>query len=122
MAAAQKRLEAQSPAGARERAAARLAAALAAMDAAMRRALTAREHALRQAALRLSAAGPVETMRRGYAVVLSGGKAVHTTQALQAGDALQIVLADGRAGAQVTYVEKGWTANGGKSSEKDGQF
>ena len=37
-------------------------------------------------------------------------------------DALQIVLADGRAGAQVTYVEKGWTANGGKSSEKDGQF
>ena len=122
LAAAQKRLEAQSPAGARERAAARLAAALAAMDAAMRRALTAREHALRQAALRLSAAGPVETMRRGYAVVLSGGKAVHTTQALRAGDALQIVLADGRAGAQVTYVEKGWTANGGKSSEKDGQF
>ena len=122
LAAAQKRLEAQSPAGARERAAARLAAALAAMDAAMRRALTAREHALRQAALRLSAAGPVETMRRGYAVVLSGGKAVHTTQALQVGDALQIVLADGRAGAQVTYVEKGWTANGGKSSEKDGQF
>ena len=122
LAAAQKRLEAQSPAGARERAAARLAAALAAMDAAMRRALTAREHALRQAALRLSAAGPVETMRRGYAVVLSGGKAVRTTQALQAGDALQIVLADGRAGAQVTYVEKGWTANGGKSSEKDGQF
>lgn len=122
LAAAQKRLEAQSPAGARERAAARLATALAAMDAAMRRALTAREHALRQAALRLSAAGPVETMRRGYAVVLSGGKAVRTTQALQAGDALQIVLADGRAGAQVTYVEKGWTANGGKSSEKDGQF
>ena len=88
----------------------------------MRRALTARGHALRQAALRLSAAGPVETMRRGYAVVLSGGKAVRTTQALQAGDALQIVLADGRAGAQVTYVEKGWTANGGKSSEKDGQL
>ena len=81
-----------------------------------------RGHALRQAALRLSAAGPVETMRRGYAVVLSGGKAVRTTQALQAGDALQIVLADGRSGAQVTYVEKGWTANGGKSSEKDGQF
>lgn len=51
LAAAQKRLEAQSPAGARERAAARLAAVLAAMDAAMRRALTAREHAL-AAALR----------------------------------------------------------------------
>ena len=122
LAAAQKRLEAQSPVGARERAAARLAAAVTAMDAAMRRALTAREHALRQATIRLSATGPVETMRRGYVVALSGGKAVRSAQALRPGDALQIVMADGRAGAQVTYVEKGWAGDGGKIGEKDGQL
>lgn len=86
----------------------------------MRRALTAREHALRQAAIRLSAAGPVETMRRGYAVALSGGKAVRSVDMLRPGDALEIVTADGRAGAQVTYVEKGWAVDGGK--EKDGEL
>ena len=120
LAGAQKHLEAQSPAGARERAAARLAAAVAAMETALRRALTAREHAFRQAAIRLSAAGPVETMRRGYAVALSGGKAARSVEALRPGDALEIVLADGRAGAQVTYVEKGWAGDG--RQEKDGQL
>lgn len=120
LAAAQKQLEARSPAGARERAAARLAAAVTAMEAAMCRALAEREYALKQAAIRLSAAGPVETMRRGYAVALSGGRAVRSVDMLSPGDTLEIVMADGRAGAQVTHVEKGWAADGGK--EKDAQL
>ena len=120
LASAQKRLEAQSPAGARERAAARLAAAVAAMEAALRRTLAEREYALKQAAIRLSAAGPVETMRRGYAVALSGGRAVRSVDMLSPGDTLEIVMANGRAGAQVTHVEKGWAADGGK--EKDAQL
>ena len=62
----------------------------------------------------------METMRRGYAVALSGGKAARSVEALQPGDALEIVLADGRAGAQVTYVEKGWAGDG--RQEKDGQL
>ena len=102
-----KRLEACSPASARERASARVTAARAAMTAAMQRALLRREHALRQASLRLSAAGPVQTMRRGYAVVLREGRAVRSAEALVPGDALKIVLAQGKADALVTGVEKG---------------
>mgnify|MGYP003105100571 CR=1 FL=1 len=102
-----KRLEACSPASARERASARVTAARAAMTAAMQRALLRREHALRPASLRLSAAGPVQTMRRGYAVVLRKGRAVRSAEALVPGDALKIVLAQGKADALVTGVEKG---------------
>lgn len=102
-----KRLEACSPASARERASARVTAARAAMTAAMQRALLRSEHALRQASLRLSAAGPVQTMRRGYAVVLREGRAVRSAEALVPGDALKIVLAQGKADALVTGVEKG---------------
>lgn len=46
-------------------------------------------------------------MRRGYAVVLREGRAVRSAEALVPGDALKIVLAQGKADALVTGVEKG---------------
>ena len=45
---------------------------------------------------------------------------VRSVDMLSPGDALEIVMADGRAGAQVTHVEKGWAGDGGK--EKDAQL
>ena len=118
--AARERLTARSPERRQERLAAQLAAACARMESAMHSALLRREHALRQAALRLTASGPSQTLRRGYAVLLKDGKAVRSAAALAPGDALQIVLADGRVNARAIDVEKGGSSDGGK--EKDARL
>lgn len=118
--AARERLTARSPERRQERLAAQLAAACTRMENAMHSALLRREHALRQAALRLTASGPSQTLRRGYAVLLKDGKAVRSAAALAPGDALQIVLADGRVNARAIDVEKGGSSDGGK--EKDARL
>jgi len=57
---------------------------------------------------KLSALGPMQTLRRGYALCsrVEDGRVVTSIQQLAVGDAVDIRLADGRAGADVTEVEE----------------
>ncbi len=100
-----RRLEALAPARQSERLLARLAAAQTRMQTAMERALTQRQHALASALIRLRTAGPAETLKRGYAVVLKDGMAVRSAKTLAAGDQVRIVLADGQAAASIQKEE-----------------
>lgn len=105
--AAQGRLLAASPGQKQERMADALKAIGIRMDAAFAHALSQKRHQLEQAALRMRATGPMETMRRGYAVVLKDGRALRGVENLRAGDAIDIRLADGHAQAMVSMAEKG---------------
>lgn len=103
----QGRLTAASPAQKQERMAEMTKSLTAKMNEAFLRALSDKRHRLEQAALRMRATGPMETLRRGYAVVLKDGKAVRGVSELCAGDTIDIRLPDGRAQATVSMAEKG---------------
>lgn len=103
----QGRLTAASPAQKQERMAEMTKSLTARMNEAFSRALSDKRHRLEQAALRMRATGPMETLRRGYAVVLKDGKAVRGVSELCAGDMIDIRLPDGRAQAAVSMAEKG---------------
>lgn len=62
----------------------------------MKAALVQHRHRLEQAALRLKTSGPMETMQRGYAVVLKEGAALRSAAHAAPGDRLTLVMADGR--------------------------
>lgn len=100
----QNRLTAASPAWRYQRMQARVLLARQRMQSAMERQLAERRHRLQAAILRLRTSGPAETLRRGYGVVTLNGNAVRSAANVQAGDLLQIRLADGRVAAQVTQV------------------
>jgi len=53
------------------------------------------------AAARLEALSPLKVLGRGYAVVLSQGKAVRTSGALTVGDSVELRLHEGRAEARI---------------------
>ncbi len=115
----QKRLTATSPAERRERMASSLAAAQLRVQAAMRQAfdkrlgrleqalsrmhpamdnaLLRKRHRLENAALHMRTASPVETMKRGYAVVTRDGSLVRSAQTLHPGDRLTVRFAEGSA-------------------------
>lgn len=65
------------------------------------------EQRLSQAVLRLRTAGPMETIRRGYAVVLKDGQAVKDASLLTAGDRLELLMNNGTVDAAVTGIRKG---------------
>ncbi len=90
------KLAAVSPERRSERMRASLAALEVRMDAAVRTALQLSRNRVEQAALRLRSSGPVETLRRGYAVVMKDSALVRSVSDVEPGDKLQIMLADGQ--------------------------
>jgi len=78
------------------------------LHAAMQTALTMKRHQLKQAALRISVAGPVETMKRGYAIVTKRDELLRSAADAHKGDRLHIRFADGKVQTLVEsiHVEK----------------
>lgn len=78
------------------------------LHAAMQTVLTMKRHQLKQAALRISVAGPVETMKRGYAIVTKQDELLRSAADAEKGDRLYIRFADGKVQTLVEsiHVEK----------------
>ena len=91
----QQRLAAASPAQRSERLRASLAALEVRLNAAVSNALQQTQNRVERAKLRIRASGPMETMKRGYAVVMKKDSLVRSASGVNAGDALRILLADG---------------------------
>jgi exodeoxyribonuclease VII large subunit len=66
--------------------------------------LERRRAALDRAGARLQALSPLATLRRGYAVVRSGGKALREAAAVAPGERVEIQLASGELGVRVEDV------------------
>lgn len=60
-----------------------------------------------QANLKLRTTGPMETIRRGYAVVMKNGTAIRDVEQLSQGDPLQLHMSNGIVDATVDTVRKG---------------
>ena len=103
---AQSRLKAASPAYRQEQLLSRIHLARHRLETGLTSQLTSRSHQVQAALLRLRSSGPVETMRRGYAVLTLNGHAVRSVAELQVGSTLHIRLADGCADAAVLQVER----------------
>lgn len=101
------RLLAASPERRSERMAAQLAALRVRVETAMTQALLEKRRAVERASLRIRAAGPMETLKRGYAIVRKNSMPVKNVDELAAQDAVQILFADGEAGAVITTVQRG---------------
>ena len=103
----QQRLMAASPSQRSERLRASLAALNVRMDNAVKNALQVKKNSVEHALLRVRASGPMETMKRGYAVVMKNEKLVHSAAAVQPGEAIRILMADGSIEAAVhsTQIE-----------------
>jgi len=69
-------------------------------------AVTSLSGRLEKASLRLHASGPMETMKRGYAIVSRKGQLVRSAQTLRQGDQLTVRFADGRAQTVVESAEQ----------------
>ena len=93
--ALQKRLTALSPAQRGERLRAALSKAQSRIEMLMRTSLVKKRHRVEQALLRLRTSGPMETMKRGYAVVLHEGTLLKSVSPVHSGDRLTVMLADG---------------------------
>lgn len=93
--ALQKRLTALSPAQRGERLRAALLKAQSRIEMLMRTSLVKKRHRVEQALLRLRTSGPMETMKRGYAVVLHEGTLLKSVSPVHSGDRLTVMLADG---------------------------
>ena len=91
----QRRLAALSPAQRGQRMRASLERLHARIEMLMHSAVTLRRHRVEQAAIRLRTSGPMETIRRGYAVVTRDDKLVRSASVVQPGDRLTVMLADG---------------------------
>lgn len=102
-----RRLGENSPAQRGERMLASVAAAAARIDSLMESQLARRMHGIERMALRVKTSGPMDTLRRGYAVVTKNGRAVKRVDELSAGDALQVLMTGGSAQAAVTDIRKG---------------
>lgn len=66
------------------------------MEAAVNNAMQRKCGRLEQAALRIRSSGPMETMKRGYAVVMKNGMLVRSVTTVQPGNELSILMPDGR--------------------------
>ncbi|MBE5795062.1 MAG: exodeoxyribonuclease VII large subunit [Clostridiales bacterium] len=84
-----------------------LAAVQPALDQLCDRKLRTLEQRLSQATLLLRTTGPMETIRRGYAVVMKDGMAVRDAHQLVAGDEVSIRMNNGIASATIHTVQKG---------------
>lgn len=77
------------------------------LEPAMEKQLERRRIRLERAALTLRTAGPMETMKRGYAVITRNGSVMRSAEMLQTGDQLTVHLPDGKALTTVDNVMKG---------------
>lgn len=112
------RIAAASPEQRRERLAAALNALQLRINAAAEAALTKQKNRVEQAALRLRSAGPLETLKRGYAVVLKKETLVRSASAVEADDRVKILFMDGTADAVITNQTIGeGQAYGGKEDQ-----
>lgn len=93
--ALQQRLTGASPAQRSERLRASLAALEVRLQAAVSNALQQKQHRVERALLRIRVSGPMETMKRGYAVVMKEDVLVRSAASVQSGDGLRILMADG---------------------------
>lgn len=93
--ALQQHLTAASPAQRSERLRASLAALEVRLQAAVSNALQQKQHRVERALLRIRVSGPMETMKRGYAVVMKEDVLVRSAASVQSGDGLRILMADG---------------------------
>ena len=91
----QQRLTAASPAQRSERLRASLAALEVRLHNAVSNAVQQKRNRAERALLRIRASGPMETMKRGYAVVMKNDALVRSVSGVLAGDQLRILLADG---------------------------
>lgn len=66
------------------------------MEAAVNNAMQHKRSRLEKVALRIRSSGPMETMKRGYAVVMKNGNLVRSVTAVQPGNELSILMPDGR--------------------------
>jgi len=66
------------------------------MEAAVNNAMQHKRSCLEKVALRIRSSGPMETMKRGYAVVMKNGNLVRSVTAVQPGNELSILMPDGR--------------------------
>lgn len=101
----EQRLAAASPAQKRERMLAAFASVQLRMQSALDRALVQKRNRVEQAALRLRSSGPMETMKRGYAVITRDGAVVRNAGSLHAGDRLSILMTDGTVSAAVEDIQ-----------------
>lgn len=74
------------------------------------------EHRLEQAVLRLRAAGPEETLRRGYALLLRDRNLIRSVESVEIGQKMDIRLADGMLGVRVERIERE-ESHGGQNQE-----
>lgn len=102
---AQQKLAAASPNQRRERMRSALHSLQLRMQHGMSAAMEKKRVQLSGAVLRMRSSGPIETMNRGYAAVMSGDTLVRTASQLQQGDHLTLWLADGKAHTTVDAVE-----------------
>lgn len=107
------RMEQLSPINRLERYALSLEGIKARMESAMQKGITMAQHRLENAVLRLNASGPVESLRRGYALLLRGENLVRSVKDVCAGQHLEVRLHDGTMTVLVEKTE-GTNENGSK--------
>ena len=103
----EQRLIALSPEHRSERLSARLAGLEMRIDLAAKAAMRQKENALDRVKLKIRSSGPMETLKRGYAVVMKEGAPVRSAASVQRGDALRIWMADGTIEAITQNVTPG---------------
>jgi len=74
---------------------------------AMRTSLALRESRLSAVFAKLSALGPMQVLKRGYALALKGDTPVTDAKAIAVGDRLRVVFADGQVLADTVQVKEG---------------
>ena len=107
------RMEQLSPVNRVERYALSLEGLRVRMESAAQRGITMAQHRLERAVLRLNASGPVESLRRGYALLLKGESLVRSVKEVKAGQRLDVRLHDGTMTVLVEKTE-GTNENGCK--------
>lgn len=110
------RLERLNPARRLENDALRLNALKIRLQNAVKHQLVQKEHRLSQAVLRLRAAGPEETLRRGYALLLRDKHLIRSVEGVEIGQEMDIRLADGTLGVRVERIERE-ESHGGQNQE-----
>jgi len=102
----QYRLQQAAPTARVARLSARMDAQYTRLQQAMHNRLRQTEHRLALHAQRLDAMSPLQTLRRGYAIVQTDDRVVRDAGTLRAGDKITIRFAAGAAGARIEDIDK----------------
>ena len=71
-------------------------------------ALKNRMNAARELAAGLDALSPLKVFDRGYSLTMKGGRSVKRVKDIEIGDTVEIILSDGKIGAEVRYTEEAY--------------